>query len=130
MAIESINRWIWITFQKTGIHCYPDAAINPKLADVSFLGFEHRHLFKFKVMVEVAHNDRDLEFLTELLYMESLYERGVLVFNHKSCEMLAEELLLILSKRYEGKRDLSVEVSEDGENGCLLELAKSQALQK
>jgi hypothetical protein len=32
-------KMIWITFQKEGIHLYPAAKDDPKLNDVSFLGY-------------------------------------------------------------------------------------------
>ena len=45
---------IWVTFRKEGLHKYPAALDDPKLAtgdeyDVSFLGYVHRHIFHFKV---------------------------------------------------------------------------------
>ena len=44
------NSMIWVTFAKEGIHKYPAALDDPKLAtgdeyDVSFLGYPHRHIF-------------------------------------------------------------------------------------
>ena len=50
--------FVWVTFRKEGIHKYPAAATDPKLAtgdwlDVSFLGVPHRHIFHFKVWIEV-----------------------------------------------------------------------------
>lgn len=49
---------IWVTFRKEGIHMYPAAATDPKLAtgdeyDVSFLGTPHRHIFHFRVAIQV-----------------------------------------------------------------------------
>lgn len=116
--------YIWVKFRKEGIHKYPAALTDPKLADVSFLGYPHRHMFHFKVMIEVFHNDRDLEFIQEKRFMESLYgENSILQLDYKSCEMIADDLHVQLSKRYftPGKpgRNIAIEVSEDGENGCL-----------
>ena len=47
------SKMIWVTFRKEGIHKYPAALDDPKLAtgdeyDVSFLGHPHRHIFHFK----------------------------------------------------------------------------------
>ncbi len=39
--------------------------------------------------------------------------------DHKSCEMLAEDLIGYITSKYPN-RDISVEVSEDGENGATL----------
>ena len=54
-------RSIWVTFTKEGVHRYPGADTDPKLAtgdwdDVSFLGVPHRHIFHFRVRIEVSHN--------------------------------------------------------------------------
>ena len=43
-----MKKMIWVTFRKEGIHKYPAALTDPKLAtgdeyDVSFLGHPHRH---------------------------------------------------------------------------------------
>ena len=43
------SKMIWVTFRKEGIHKYPAALDDPKLAtgdryDVSFLGYPHRHI--------------------------------------------------------------------------------------
>lgn len=112
----SEQSWIWVTFKKAGTHCYPEAAVNKELADVSFLGFPHRHLFCFKVYLEVFHDNRDVEFLQFKKWLESLYEDGELQANSKSCEMLARELAEKIQQKYQ--RSTKVEVSEDGENGC------------
>jgi hypothetical protein len=121
------STYIFVRFQKEGIHKYPEALSNPKLAtggddDVSFLGYPHRHMFHFDVRVEVFHNNRDLEFIQEKRYMESLYAQGTLALDYKSCEMMADDLYAILAKRYsdEGRR-IVIQVSEDGENGCYIE---------
>lgn len=114
---------IWVTFRKEGIHCYPAAATDPKLAtgdefDVSFLGTPHRHIFHFKVYLEVFHDDRDVEFIQFKRWLEKLYSTGTLELNHKSCEMIADELYAKISAQFTN-RSVWIEVSEDGENGCL-----------
>jgi len=114
---------IWVTFQKEGIHKYPAALEDPKLAtgdeyDVSFLGYPHRHMFKFRVSIEVFHDDRDIEFIQFKRWLEKLYAENTLQLDYKSCEMIADELYEQISTRYPG-RYVEIEVSEDGENGCL-----------
>ena len=125
---NKVNRSIWVTFKKEGIHKYPAALDDPKLAtgdwdDVSFLGYPHRHIFHFRVRIEVRHNDRDIEFIQFKRWMERLYngedtsKNGVLVLDYKSCEMIADDLYEAISAKYPG-RFVEIEVSEDGENGC------------
>jgi len=114
---------IWVTFRKEGIHKYPAALTDPKLAtggadDVSFLGFPHRHIFHFKIYLEVFHDDRDVEFIQFKRWLENLYNQGTLELNHKSCEMIADDLYKQISKTYTDRK-IWIEISEDGENGCL-----------
>jgi len=47
--LDTAGKSIWVRFQREGIHCYPDAAINPNLEDVAFLAHPHRHIFHFEV---------------------------------------------------------------------------------
>jgi len=115
-------RSIWVTFSKEGIHKYPAALDDPMLAtgdeyDVSFLGYAHRHIFHFKVWIEVFHDDRDIEFIQFKRWLEKLYNEATLQLNFKSCEMIAEDLYLAIAKRYPG-RFVKISVAEDNENGC------------
>ena len=118
------QRKIWVTFQKEGVHCYPAAATDPALAtgdeyDVSFLGTPHRHIFHFKVHIDVFHNDRDIEFIQFKRWLENLYKDSILALDYKSCEMIADDLYIQIASRYP-TRAVWIEVSEDGENGCLI----------
>jgi hypothetical protein len=119
-------KMIWVTFRKEGIHCYPAAATDPNLAtgdqyDVSFLANPHRHIFHFRVWLSVTHNDRDVEFIQFKRWLEQLYSstQGVLSLDHKSCEMMSDELYDTISQKYPG-REVWIEVSEDGENGSFI----------
>jgi hypothetical protein len=114
-------KMIWVTFQKEGIHKYPAALTDPKLAtgdedDVSFLGYPHRHIFHFRVAIEVFHDDRDIEFIQFKRWMEKLYAEKTLQLDYKSCEMMSDDLYVEITKRYPG-RTVEIVVSEDGENG-------------
>ena len=122
------RKMIWVTFRKEGIHKYPAALDDPKLAtgdryDVSFLGYPHRHIFHFKVAIEVFHDDRDIEFIQFKRWIEDMYSEGTLKLDYKSCEMMADDLAKQIKDKYPGRR-LSIDVSEDGENGCHVEYPK------
>ena len=122
---QAATRQIWITFQKEGIHKYPAAATDPLLAtgdeyDVSFLAHPHRHIFHFRVWIDVFHNDRDIEFIQFKRWLENLYATGTLALDYKSCEMMADDLYIKIAERYP-EREVKIEVSEDGENGCLIQ---------
>ena len=114
------KRYVWVTFQRVGFHFYPAAATDPALKDVEYLGSKHRHLFKFKVQIQIFHNDRELEFHQVLNFCESLFESNQIDIDSKSVEMLADDLFTELAIRYPG-RDMIIDVSEDGECGCSIE---------
>ena len=120
-VMSAAQRQIWITWQREGIHKYPAALTDPALDDVQFLGYPHRHIFHFRVWIDVFHNDRDLEFIQFKRWCESLYsnDNSVLSLDHKSCEMMADDLYIQIADRYPG-RVVHIEVSEDGENGALI----------
>ena len=120
-VMSEAKRQIWVTWQREGIHKYPAALTDPALADVQFLGYPHRHIFHFRVWIDVFHNDRDLEFIQFKRWCESLYnsDNSVLSLDHKRCEMIADDRYIQIAQRYPG-RVVHIEVSEDGENGALI----------
>jgi hypothetical protein len=129
--MQHAERKIWVTFQKEGIHCYPAAATDPSLAtgdeyDVSFLGTPHRHIFHFRVWIDVVHNDRDIEFIQFKRWLENLYKEETLKLDYKSCEMMSDDLYTQISARYPN-RSVWIEVSEDGENGALIKYETHQS---
>jgi hypothetical protein len=121
--MKKVFNQIWVTFKKEGIHKYPAALDDPKLAtgdwdDVSFLGYPHRHIFHFKVGVEVFHDDRDIEFIQFKRWLERLYSDGTLELDYRSCEMISDALAEQINAKYPGRK-IEIEVSEDGENGSV-----------
>ena len=122
--IEVTSRNIFVTFQKEGVHLYPAAKDDPLLAtggwdDVSFLGVAHRHIFHFRVAIDVFHDDRDIEFIQFKRWLESLYATDTLELNHRSCEMIAEELAQEIHNKYPN-RSITISVAEDNENGATM----------
>ena len=112
-----MKNFIWITTQFEGFHTYKDAP-----DEVALLRNEHRHMFHVKVWIEVYHNDRDIEFI---LFKNSINDflqtDGRL--NNMSCEMISDELYTHIHTFYD-KRDVKIEISEDGENGSYKEYEK------
>ena len=117
-VLRRVKKNIWVTFEKEGIHKYPDAP-----DEVDFLRYPHRHMFHFKVQIEVYNDDRDIEFFIFKRWLESLYADDILQLDYKSCEMMADDLAKQIKDKYPG-RQLSIDVSEDGENGCHVEYPK------
>ena len=125
MEVQQARRQIWVTFKKEGIHQYTAALTDPKLAtgdkyDVSFLGHPHRHIFHFRVAIDVFHNDRDIEFIQFKRWLENLYKEDILRLDYKSCEMIADDMYTHIANKYP-RRGVVIEVSEDGENGCCIQ---------
>jgi hypothetical protein len=127
---EAAERKIWVSFRKEGIHRYPAAATDPNLCtageyDVSFLANAHRHIFHFRVWIDVFHNDRDIEFIQFKRWLDGLYSKDILELDFKSCEMIADDLYVQIAQRYP-ERAVWIEVAEDGENGCLIKYELSR----
>lgn len=123
-----------VKFSIEGFHSWPQA--KDILPQVDFLSTRHRHIFYFTCKKKVNHNDRDVEiimFRREILnYLQISYGKFEVVsnwihsvynnlplfqyceFEHRSCEMLAQELVEQFDLEY-------CEVLEDQENGATVE---------
>lgn len=112
------NTFIKIRTQFEGYHFYPNAGqIDPR---IKFLENEHRHMFKVDVKISVTHQDRELEFFRTQWALNDYLTKSQM--NHKSCEMIATDILnehLIPS--YGADRYYEIVVSEDGESDGILE---------
>ncbi len=117
------TRMIWVTFSREGIHAFPAAATQEHLEDVKFLAHPHRHIFHFKVHIEVFHDDRDVEFLQFKHLVEKSFDEGILQLDNKSCEMISDDLYHHIATEYP-HRDIWVSVSEDNENGSEIRYKK------
>ena len=130
--MNNMKSKIWVTFRREGTHKFPAALTDPKFKtgdeyDVSFLGYPHRHMFHFKIAIEVFHDDREIEFIQFKRWLENLYGKGVLELDYKSCEMMATDLYQQISAKYP-KREVTIEVSEDGENGAVITWPADQSV--
>lgn len=114
------RKFIYVTFQRKGFHYYPGAP-----EQVKYLELKHRHLFKFKVTIQVFHEEREIEFHMFQDFLEGQYNAGLLELDGKSCETIANDLARriqdIYGPRAPNDRYLQVEVSEDGECGAICE---------
>ena len=101
---------IFVTTRFEGFHRWPSAP-----DEVAFLRERHRHIFHVRAERVVSHDDRDVEFI---LFKREI-ECGIREANTDetldwSCERWASYLL----ERFELSK---CEVSEDGENGAVVE---------
>ena len=110
--------YIKVRTEFEGYHFYPNAgSIDPR---IKFLENEHRHMFKVEVKISVTHLDRELEFfLVKWALQEHINESKM---NHKSCEMIATDILNNhLIPNYGDNRYYEIVVSEDGESDGIVE---------
>jgi len=109
--------FIKIRTEFEGYHFYPGAGeIDSR---IKFLENEHRHMFKVEVKISVTHLDRELEFFLVKWALQDFIKSGKM--NHKSCEMIATDILQEhLLPRY-GERYYEIVVSEDGESDGIVE---------
>lgn len=112
------NTYIKVRTEFEGFHCYPDAGnIDSR---IKFLENNHRHIFKVEVKIGVTHLDRELEFFLVKWSLTDFIKGGN--FNHRSCEMIATDILdNHLIPKYGGGRYYEVVVSEDGESDGIVE---------
>lgn len=106
-------KYIFVTFEHEGIHHYPDAP-----EGVEFLKHPHRHVFHFRIDIEVFHCDRELEFILVKRQIAKWTDNGTMVLNNMSCEMIADMLHALLVDEYGDHRNIIIEVNEDNENGA------------
>ena len=111
------NTFIKVRTEFEGYHFYPNAGdIDDR---IKFLENEHRHMFKVEVKISVTHLDRELEFFLVKWDLQDFIKSGKM--NHKSCEMIATDILeQHLLPRY-GERYYEIVVSEDGESDGIVE---------
>lgn len=108
-----MKRFVVIRTSFEGLHRWPDAPpAQQYLADL------HRHIFKVKVTMSVEHDDRELEFIAVKTKLNEFLLTSTFTTTD-SCETMAVKIIGWLEINY-GKREITVEVSEDGENGGIV----------
>lgn len=109
--------YIKIRTEFEGFHHYPGAgSIDPR---IQFLENEHRHIFKVEVKISVTHLDRELEFFLVKWALQDYLTANQM--NHKSCEMIATDILEQHLKPRYGERSYEIVVSEDGESDGIVQ---------
>jgi len=118
MKITKTRSYIRVRTEFEGYHYYPGAGeIDER---IRFLENEHRHMFKVEVKISVTHLDRELEFFLVKWALQDFIRSGNQ--NHKSCEMIAEDILQNhLIPLYGDSRYYEITVSEDGESDGIIE---------
>lgn len=115
LITTAVSRDIFITDRFEALHQWPQAP-----EEVAFLRHPHRHVFHVKVMISVTHSDRQVEFImakrTLSTILKTYYANKL---STASCEHFAEDIGKFMV--HNGYNVSQVEVSEDGENGAVVE---------
>lgn len=115
--MSTTNTYIKVRTEFEGYHYYPNAGeIDSR---IKFLENEHRHIFKVEVKISVGHLDRELEFFLVKWALREFIQSGNQ--NHKSCEMIATDILNNHLLPTYGERYYEIVVSEDGESDGIVE---------
>ena len=124
--MNNISTYIKVRTEFEGFHFYPNAGnIDPR---IKFLENEHRHMFKVEVKISVNHLDRELEFFLVKWALTDFIKSGN--YNHKSCEMIAIDILHNhLFVKYGTDRYYEIVVSEDGESDGIIEYRNSRYME-
>lgn len=116
----NVKKFVCVSFEKDGTHFYKEAGTDPELAEVSYLQYPHRHMFKFVVKISVTDNNRELEFIKVKHRCLKYFADDFIDIDYKSCEMLCEDLYHELAYDYGKDRTYIISCYEDGENGAEL----------
>lgn len=101
---------IWCTTEFQGWHRWKDAP-----DEVSYLASFHRHIFHVKLTLKVEHQNRAIEFISlKQKVNEFIAKKWANRYFEESCEQIAACLLTNFGA-------YQVEVSEDGENGAIVQ---------
>lgn len=121
--MSTTKTFIKVRTQFEGFHFYPNASkIDPR---IEFLEKEHRHIFHVDVKISVTHDDRELEFFLCRWKLNEFIRDSHM--NHKSCEMIAKDILAFMKETY-GERYYEIVVSEDRESDGIVEYTPSALL--
>lgn len=114
------SAFIWITFTLERMHRWIDAP-----EEVEYLKWHHRHIFHFKVSLEIKHDDREVEFQLFKRRLARQAQEAIPDISDLSCEQMGNIIAVIVNEDYPS-RNIIVEVSEDGENGTYKEYADNE----
>lgn len=115
--MPKMNTYVYVTSEFIATHSWPGCPY----PEVAFLKFPHRHKFFVKVTFRVSGDDREIEFFMAKQALEHLLS----TYHNKdlgslSCEMMAKSIYTYMD--FEVGTVRSVSVSEDAENGSIVEI--------
>ena len=107
-----MKKYVFIRLSFDALHNWEGC----NLDEVNYLKYMHRHIFFVEMWWNISHDDRDIEFISKKMEVETFIDnnwRGRYLKN-MSCEMLASRLM----EEFNADK---VYVSEDNENGAIIE---------
>lgn len=127
--VVSYKSEVYATVIFEAIHNWPGVVNILGLEEVNYLQYPHRHRFFIRVYSRVTHSDRDVEFIWLAHQVEKFlkakfpsYHGAAAEIGAMSCEMIGQLILENFDAIYK------VDVSEDDENGAIMERVVSHEL--
>lgn len=108
-------RRIRVRNQVEVIHRWPKAPL-----EVAYLKQPHRHIMHITTDIDVAHDDRELEFIMVKHFIDDILKSTTMA-STISCEQIARNVVEQLQANYGKHRYYRVLVEEDGENGAMID---------
>lgn len=112
-----MKKSVYATCKVEGFHFWLEA---PDM--VKYLKNVHRHMFHIKLIIGVDGENREIEFILMKHWLENTVNHILIEPSNKSCEMIAQEIIGLAKGVYGEHRHYTCEVSEDGENGAIVEM--------
>lgn len=121
VSATDMDARIFCTFQQEGWHRCPKAIA--KAAGEAYLAHRHRHMFHVRIEVQVDVS-REIEFIGFKRDAQDLFRHALAIGEEQqSCEDLAIQMIFAVRRLLEiddFETPVTVEVSEDGENGAII----------
>lgn len=113
-----LRTYVYITSEFIATHAWPGCPFE----EVAFLRNPHRHKFLVKVTFKVSEDDREIEFFMAKAQLDSFLRSSYndKYLGHLSCEMIAKSIYTYMDTKV--GTVAGVQVSEDGENGAIIEV--------
>lgn len=111
-----MKKHIFVRTQFEALHRWENAP-----AEVSFLKHYHRHMFHVELLMSVTNVDRELEFILVKRALEAFIKAHIPAKSGLSCEMMAVGIVEWAETTYGRRQKIRCSVSEDGENGAMVE---------
>lgn len=120
-SVNHSKRMIWVKFfrenaDENTILFTQNTEAEPDLID---------NRVRFNIAIEAFRSEKEFESSQIKQLIEDAIKTERIKFNHKTCEMISDELYLLLNSRYPN-RDIEITISNNAEDGVTIYYNKLQ----